>query len=293
MAAVSLPRELVDMILSHIKDDVDALKACRLAGVTWPVMHMAATSSLFRVADLYMSKRGRSINAFLEFINATPHIATCIREIQLHGPVQNSILRRTIDATLMSRLLQALPNLDILVLDRLEYGPSRGWPAESSRFRLERLTNSNCPMITRNAYKTCLEIMSLFSDIHDLWMYAPNWPASLPAITPPNPPPKIEWLAIEEAKHQMLPFLRDGLRLAPDAVHMLARKCTWQETIDSLAKMVAEYGQHLLTLNIDISDLKPRGEHCVCNFYGALDPNICCQFSLPYSACISLLSFAC
>lgn len=69
-AAASLPRELVDIILGHIKDDSQALKSCRLAGASWHVMLVASTVYLFQSVVVHTTKRGRTIEAFLKLVTS-------------------------------------------------------------------------------------------------------------------------------------------------------------------------------------------------------------------------------
>lgn len=118
-------------------------------------------------------------------------------------------------------------------------------------------------MITRNAHRTFLEIMLLFSGIDKLCLqsYVMDFTPLVPAITLPSPPPTIRSLALEEAQHHMRGLLCNSLQVSSTVVDSLSRKCTSQDTIDGLAESISEYGPHLTTLMIGLSELQIDGEY--------------------------------
>ncbi|KAJ7609534.1 hypothetical protein FB45DRAFT_1010509 [Roridomyces roridus] len=88
-----IPEELVDRILQYIADDPDSLQACAL---TSPLLHEPSHRLLLHAVALGGSSESRNLYQTLgDAVDASPHIARCIRMVAFTVPSTEMVLTQT------------------------------------------------------------------------------------------------------------------------------------------------------------------------------------------------------
>ena len=164
-----LPPELIDHILTYLRDDKDALQACSLLRRSW---RDASQRYLFRNIHLII-EWDRTFTALCEFLASAPHFVPWIETLRLTLPYVIKDAPRSyhspIYLTALASFLDTLPYLQVVHLDGIfremgdvEYAAPDNQPA--TKRGLKRLVIDN---IDGNADAMLLCVL-LFTEIEEL-----------------------------------------------------------------------------------------------------------------------------
>ena len=160
-----LPRELTDIIFSHLRGDIRTLKACSLVSSIW-----LPSSRLYlfeNVVCYAIGPSGCALQDFILWICTSPGARLYVKSLNIRGP-RIPMSKAPMDISSLFVLLPHIPNLENLFLYNLEIGvvdtqcvPTGIVP------RISNLTFEGCMAVGESATPT-KTLLSLFQEIQFL-----------------------------------------------------------------------------------------------------------------------------
>ena len=158
-----LPRELTDIIFSHLRGDIRTLKACSLVSSIW-----LPSSRLYLFENVVCSPIGPSgLQDLILWVCMSPSARLYVKSLNIRGP-RIPMSKAPMDISSLFIVLPHIPNLENLFLYNLEIGvvdarcvPTRILP------RISNLTFEGCMAVGESSTPT-KTLLSLFQEIQFL-----------------------------------------------------------------------------------------------------------------------------
>lgn len=113
-----LPRELVDMVLNLLCDDIGTLAACALVTSSW-----LPTINRHRCRKIVVRVDRESAFAFFELVSSRPDFAKHVHLLDIKAASDATQATTALDPGLLAAVLRHLPKLEELVIGRALIGP--------------------------------------------------------------------------------------------------------------------------------------------------------------------------
>lgn len=251
----------MDDVLGYLESDTKTLKACCLLSRSWSCWTAAGRLLLFQSLTVHIDRRGHSIDAFIKFLTAAPHIGEVIQELCLQN-ARREIVKRPIDVVTFQTIMRKLPRLKSLSLQHLQYGTNCGWPTRE--FELDSLS-IRCLTRSKQSYRTFLELVASFSRLGELHLqmspfygaasYVPSPTYILPIESAP-----IRTLVLDGGRYPADTLICDSLRLVPGSLQCLSLTCGTANDIPDVRRVLKDHGAHLTSLQMHFPGVRADGE---------------------------------
>ncbi|KAI0341885.1 hypothetical protein BDW22DRAFT_1429405 [Trametopsis cervina] len=259
-ACIRLPREIVDLITSNLKDDKKTLSACCLISRSTNTWIASCRAHLFKDFTVHIHRRGHNLVKLLKLLETAWFVAESVELLCLRNLDEYSV-QQSIDVCVAYSLLDKLPHLRELALKYMYCAPRKvpDVPHTNAKFKLRTLTY--LPSIIHEeteGLSAFVQILSLLSEIDELRFQGLRVESdSLYLWTPlaANSLPTINSLIFECECEWMLALARDVLQIVSLRVlGMLLWRTADGES--EFKAMLTQYGQNLRGLCLVLSDRK-------------------------------------